>query len=389
MWLKRKSLDAYLSLADFEAAARARLPAAVYGYASGGTEDQISLRKNRDIFSRVDLIPQGFVGVAERSQVTTLWGKDYASPVGVAPMGVAAMCRYNCDLEIALAAKSRRVPYILSGASCTPLEEIQAAGADAWYQGYFPGDEAILERIIERLTRAQVQVLAVTCDTPVGANRENNQRNGFTIPFRPSWQLFWDGVRHPGWSMSVFAYTLWKSGIPKFANLGAEPGFAITDPQGQSGFRDGRDRFTWEHMRWLRARWPGKLLVKGVMSVADARKAADLGMDGVIVSNHGGRQLDGVAAPLSVLPKVVAGVPADFPVFIDGGFRRGTDVIKALALGARMVFIGRPVLYGAAVAGTAGAARVFDILWAEIDRNLALLGCNRTDALDQRFLQAD
>lgn len=379
------NLTSFLSLADFEAAARRKLPHAVYGYVVGGTEDSVSVNANRAVFDRIGFRPRGLTGVANRSQVTNLWGTDYASPIGIAPMGVTSICRYRCDAELATAARSRGLPYVLSGASNVALEDIQKNPGGAWYQGYFPGDKERLARIVERLRRANVEVLVVTSDTPVAANRENNQRNGFTIPFKPSWSLFLDGVRHPGWSYHVFLKTLRKDGIPRFLNLYEEPGPAIT-AEPEHGFRGGRDLLTWEHMSWLRDLWPGKLVVKGIMHPGDAAIAVQRGMDAVIVSNHGGRQLDGAMSALAALPAIKAAVPADFPLMIDGGFRRGTDVLKAIALGAKMVFIGRPALYGASVAGAEGAGKVLDILHQEIDRNLALLGCENINALNADYL---
>lgn len=379
------NLTSFLSLADFEAAARRRLPHAVYEYVVGGTEDGLSAKANRAVFDQLAFRPRGLAGVANRNQAVNLWGKDYASPIGIAPMGVTSICRYRCDMELATAARSRGLPYVLSGASNVALEEIQQHPGGAWYQGYFPGDKERLERIVQRLLRANIEVLVVTSDTPVAANRENNQRNGFTIPFKPSWRLFLDGVLHPTWSIDVFLKTLRKDGVPRFLNLYEEPGPEIT-VEPKQGFRGGRDLLSWDHMSWLRDRWPGKLVVKGIVHPGDAEIAVQRGMDAVIVSNHGGRQLDGAMPALAALPAIKAVVPNDFPLMVDGGFRRGTDVLKAVALGARMVFIGRPALYGASVAGADGAGKVLDILQQEIDRNLALLGCEDIKDLNADYL---
>jgi L-lactate dehydrogenase (cytochrome) len=229
--------------------------------------------------------------------------------------------------------------------------------------------------LLDRLKRVGVDVLVVTIDTPVGANRENNERAGFTIPFKLGPRLMLDGLLHPRWSLTVFARTLLTSGVPRFTNVLADSsGFRMIDePPG--GYRQGRDLLTWEHLAWIRKRWPGKLVIKGVSHPADARLAVKHGLDGLIVSNHGGRQLDGAQSSLHALPGVVAAVPSKFPVMIDGGFRRGSDVLKAVALGARLVFVGRPMLYAATVAGEEGVSRAIEILRTEIDRDLALLGC--------------
>lgn len=370
---RRARLARYLSAADFERAARRRLPRLVHAFVAGGSEDGMSLRANRADFERIALRPRGLAGVANIAQEVELWGRRYSSPIGVAPMGVTAICRKECDLELARAANAARIPFVLSGASTVPMERLQQETPGIWYQAYLPGDTERLGRILARLERAGIEVLVVTSDTPVAGNRENNERNGFSIPFRPTLRLALDGALHPRWLLDVFARTLLTTGVPRFANLYEEMGPAITQEPAQ-GFRGGRDLLTWDHMSWLRERWHGKLVVKGILHPADAQEAARRGLDAVIVSNHGGRQLDGAISPLLALEAIKQALPPDFPVLIDGGFRRGTDVLKAVALGARMVFMGRPFLYGAAVAGQAGAARVIELLRAEIHRNLALMG---------------
>lgn len=374
-----------LSIDDFRRAARRRLPRVIYEYVFHGAEDDRTLANNRHAFETLLLRPRGLVGVEERHQAVSLWGKTYPAPFGIAPMGATAVCRRQCDLLIARAAQSRGLPYIISGAACVALETIQAAIGTAWYQGYLPGDTVRLQRMVDRLRKANIDVLVVTCDTAVGANRENNERNGFKIPFRPSWRLFLDGLLHPRWSIEVFLSTLIQEGVPHFPNLMDAPGPAITAiPPGE--LRSGRALLTWEHIDWLREHWPGKLVIKGVLHPDDAQLAVHHGADGIIISNHGGRQLDGAIATLSALAAIRQAVPGDFVVMLDSGVRRGTDVLKARALGADMVFIGRPALYGASVAGEQGAGRVLDILRTEVDRDLALLGCPRIGDLNEDYL---
>jgi L-lactate dehydrogenase (cytochrome) len=367
-------LSRCLSVADFEREARRRLPQSVYEFVRGGTEDERSLRASYDAFGAVGFRPRGLRDVSKRTQAMRLWGREYASPFGIAPTGLAGIVRHECDLMLAGAANAANVPIIVSGASNVPLEKILAQSPGCWYQGYFPGDRAIIERILQRLERNDIDVVVVTIDTCIGANRENNERNHFTAPFRFSLPLLLDGIRHPAWSVDVFMRTLLSSGIPRFANMADPPGLRITE-NSPAGFRAGRDKLTWETLEWLRERWKGRLVVKGVMHPADAGLAQSIGADALIVSSHGGRQLDGAIGPLQALPAIVAQVSKSFPVMIDGGFRRGTDVLKALALGARMVFVGRATLYGAAVAAQPGVARVIEILKTEIDRNMGLLGC--------------
>lgn len=376
-----------LSVADFERAAQSVLPRAVFGYVNGGTEDCLTLEANRSAFRSVQFRPRGLVGVADRTQAVELWGRRYRHPFGIAPMGVTAMCRHRCEWDLAKAASDAEIPFVLSGLSTLAMETVRKADADFWYQGYLPGDKEVIEPLMRRLRANGVNVLVVTIDTPLGANRENNQRNGFTIPFKFSRGLLWDGIRHPRWSANVFARTLLSDReIPRFCNVVADArGYRITEePKG--GLRGGRDRLDWSHLEWMREAWPGRIVLKGVAHPGDAQMAERMGLDGLIVSNHGGRQLDGAQGSLDALSDVVAAVASTFPVMIDGGFRRGTDILKAIALGARMVFMGRPFLYGASVAGQAGVTRIIDILGAEIDRNLGLLGCRDVRELGHDFI---
>jgi len=381
-------LDALLSVADFQRAAKRRLPNVVYSYVIGGTEDEIALNASRDGIHRIRFTPRGLAGIANRSQKTTLWGRDYSSVIGVAPMGLTAICRRQCDMALAQAARSRGLPFVLSGASTVPLEDIQKQVGGIWYQGYFPGDTERLGRIIDRLKRAEIEVLVITSDTPVAANRENNERNGFMVPFRLRPKLMLDGVLHPRWSYEVFYKTLRHDGIPRFANLADQIGSPINQEPAH-GFRGGRDKLTWDHMEWIRERWEGKMVIKGILHPEDALEAVRRGMDGIIISNHGGRQLDSAVSPIGALRRIRPLVPESFVVMIDGGFRRGGDVIKAMALGADMVFMGRPVLYGATVAGDRGAGRVLDIIQTEIDRDMALMGCANIHDIDVNYVELD
>ncbi len=374
-----------LNAMEFEREARRILPHSVGGFLFGGAEDGRSLAENLAVFDRLLFRPQGLTGTSARSQSVELWGARYSSPIGIAPIGVAALACHRCDLVLAKAAAKNGIPFILSGSSNVPLEQIVEQAPDAWYQGYLPGDESRLEKLMLRLEAAQVRNLVVTIDTPVGANRETNERNGFVLPLRLTPRLALDGIMHPRWTIRVFMRTLLRDGIPRFANQSHEPGNPITADQPQ-GFRSGWDKLDWNHLRWLRDRWQGRLLIKGVLHEDDARKAVGIGLDGLVVSNHGGRQLDSAVSTLQALPEIVAAVPRSFPVLIDGGFRRGTDVMKALALGARMAFMGRPMLAGAAVAGSQGVDRVIQIFKSEIDRNQALLGCADITALNTNYL---
>ncbi len=369
-------LDRCLSVRDFEREARRIMPRCVEGYVCGGTEDGASLAESVRALGDVGFRPRGLRVVDQRNSKVELYGQTYAMPVGFAPTGFSAIVMHECDLALAQAAQHAEIPFIISGASSVPLERLQqATGKRCWYQAYLPGNTERIGRLLDRLRQAEIPVLVVTIDTCVGANRENLQRLAFTVPFKMSASVVLDGLRHPRWSLNVFMRTLLGSGVPRFSNLYEEIGPPITqDPP--NGFRGERDKLSWEHIRWIRENWPGKLVLKGVMHPDDARQACAAGADGVIVSNHGGRQLDGCISPLQALPEIVAAVPPGFPVMVDGGFRRGSDVLKAVALGARMVFTGRPQLFGAAVGGQAGIRKVAAIFRSEISTDLALLGCS-------------
>ena len=364
------SLKRILSLHDFDSAARRRLPWAVYGFVSGGAEDARSLRANRRSFEEIALRPRVLVDVSKRSQSTTLFGRRYASPIGIAPMGAAALCRVEADLVLARAACAEEVPFILSGASSVALEKVIEQAPGTWFQAYVPADRPLVERLFARLRDAGYEVFVLTVDVPVSSNREHNLRNGFALPLRPSLRLALDGLAHPRWLAGTLAVTLLRSGIPHFENVSAERGGPIIGGMPRAK----RDAMSWADIAWMRGLWKGRLVVKGILNPEDARRAADEGVDGIIVSNHGGRQLDGAAAPLRVLPEIVAAA-GDLTVMMDGGIRRGTDVLAALALGAKFVFLGRPMLFAASVAGETGVRHALRLLREEIDRDMALLGC--------------
>ncbi len=373
-----------LSLADFELAARRRLPRTIFAFLSGGAEDNASLSGNYAAFREFDLVPRVLVDVSKRAQATTLFGRSYAAPFGIAPLGLSALSAYRADVALARAAAQANIPMVLSGSSLIRLEDVAAASADAWFQAYLPGDTPRIVALVERVARAGYAVLVLTLDTAVPANRENNERAGFSAPLRPSLRLAWDGVSHPRWLAGTFLRTLLAHGMPHFENNDATRGVPIISPSVLRQFSD-RAHLNWEHFALIRRMWKGKLLVKGVLSKEDARKACDSGADGIIVSNHGGRQLDGAVAPLRVLPGIAAACPG-IPVMLDSGIRRGTDVIKALALGAKFVFLGRPFIFAAAVAGEPGVRHAIDILATEIDRDLALLGVTRLGELGAAHL---
>jgi len=378
-----RRLRRILELEDFTAAARHRLPRAVFGYVANGAEDETALHTNRSAFQDWRFITRVLVGVADRTQETRLFGRSYAAPFGIAPMGASAVVAYDGDVVLARAAAAGGVPFVLSASSITPLERVAQAAPGQWFAAYQAPDPSAIERMVDRVARAGFEVLVVTADLPVGSNRVKDRRNGFSLPIRPNLQLIGNGAIHPGWSLGTALRTLLTRGAPRLANLGPDGGPSLFS-------RDVRhigahDRLSWEHIRLMRRRWQGPLVVKGILSAEDARIARDLGVDGVVVSNHGGRQLADAATPLQVLPEIVAAA-GHLTIMIDGGFRRGGDVLTALALGAHFVFIGRPFLYAAAVAGEAGVLHAIALLSREIDIDMALLGLRGTAMVTREML---
>ena len=379
-----RNLRGFLSLEDFERAARRHLPRMLHGFISGAVETDASLRDNRDAFAEWGFVPRVLVDTSGRETVTELLGRRYAAPFGIAPMGASALSAYRGDLAFARAAAAAAIPMILSASSLIPMEEVRAEGPTAWYQAYLPGDPDRIEPLVDRVAEAGFDTFVLTVDVPVSANRENNVRNGYSLPLRPTPGLAWQGVTHPRWLFGTALRTLVNHGMPHFENMDAYRGPPVLSRDLQRAFGQ-RDGLSWEHLELIRDRWPGHLVIKGVMSPEDARIARESGADGVIVSNHGGRQLDGTASPLRVLP-AVAEEARGMAVMLDGGTRRGTDVLKALALGAHFVFVGRPFICAAAVRGEAGVRHAILLLWEEVMRDMAMLGVTDPARMGPEFL---
>ncbi len=365
-----KRLRGILALQDLEEPARRYLPRPIYGYVSGGAETNASLRENRAAYEDFAFVPRALVDVSVRSTRTTLFGRGYDAPFGFAPMGGTSMVAYQGDVVLARTAAEQNIPMIMSGASLTRLEDVRAAGRTAWFQAYLPGDTARIQALVERCLAAGFDTLVLTIDVPVNANRENNVRSGFHKPLRPTPRLAWDCVSHPRWFTGMLMRTVLKHGMPHFENMGERVPLITSKAERDRG---NRDQLSWKHVELMRSLWPGKLVLKGVLSREVARTARANGVDGIIVSNHGGRQLDHSAAPLRVLPGIKAEA-GDMTVMMDGGIRRGTDVLKALALGAQFVFVGRPVLYATAIGGAVGLRHAVKLLRDEVSRDMALLG---------------
>lgn len=374
-----------LSLHDFEAAARRILPKPLYAYVSGAVEDGQSERGNRQAYDDYGFRPKVLVDVSRRSTRCTVLGREYAAPVGVAPMGIAALTSYRGDVMLARAAAEAGVPCIMSGSSLIRLETVMDAAPGTWFQAYLPGDGAQIAALIERVAAAGVDTLVLTVDTPVAANRENNVRAGFSTPLRPGVGLAWQGVTHPRWLIGTFLRTLARHGMPHFENNYATRGAPILSGNVLRDFSD-RGHLNWQHVAAIRKTWKGRMVLKGILHPDDARAARAHGMDAVIVSNHGGRQLDGSVSPLHALPAIVDAA-GGMDVMLDSGVRRGTDALKAMALGACCVFVGRPFNYAATVAGQRGVAHAIALIVEEIRRNMGLLGIVDLREVNQSLLQ--
>ncbi|MFC4274625.1 alpha-hydroxy acid oxidase [Achromobacter aloeverae] len=362
------------NLLDFEPLARKVLPRAMFSYIQNGAEDEATLRRNRSVFDRYGFIPRMLNDVSGRAQGIELFGHKYASPFGISPVGLGAMYSFGGDVALATAAARCNVPYVLSGASLTRLETVAAAAPHAWFQAYLPGSDDEIRRLLDRAGAAGYRTLVLTVDLPVSVSPDRYVRNGFSSPLRPSVDLALQGITRPRWLVGTFLRTLLAHGMPHLENWRADRGSPVLSKNVQKDIK-ARDSLSWKHVEAARSFWRGNLVVKGILSAQDAGICRGIGVDGIIVSNHGGRQIDGAVSPLHVLRDIVDAVP-ELVVMMDSGIRRGSDVLKAIALGARCVFAGRPYNYAVAAAGQAGVVHALGLLRDEVHRNMALLGIN-------------
>ena len=380
-----RTLGAY-DIADLRELARRRLPKGVFEFMDRGNGDEVALTNNREAFERIKLVPHALVDTSGRSQEITLFGNRHRMPIAIAPTGSAGLNWFEGEIALARAAAAAGIPFTLATGSMTAMEKVaEQAGGTLWFQVYMWPDRSLSHGLIERARAAGYQALVVTVDTPVPPGREYNLRNGMTVPFRFTRRNVTDVLLHPRWLATVLARYLVTTGMPRYENYPSQVKQRITAlPMGRSMMVT--DSLTWEDLKAIRRIWPHRLIVKGILRGEDAVLAAECGADGVIVSNHGGRALDSTMAPIQVLPSVLEAAGGRLTVMVDSGFRRGADVVKALALGAAAVLIGRAPLYGTAVAGEAGAARAIEIYRDEIDRVLGLIGCPGVSALGPDYL---
>src|SRR5580693_5350993 len=389
-------LNDVVNIEDLHQQAKRRLPKIAFDFIEGGLEDERGLETNTNAFHKHRLLPRYLVDVSTRDQSKTIFGQNFSSPFGISPTGGAGLFRYHADAMLAEAARDANIPYIMSGASNDSIETCaKIAGRNHWYQLYAARKPEINADLIRRAADAGCGALVLTVDTPVGSKRERNIRNGFAnirgglfqaLSLKPA--ILMEALTHPGW---IVEYLRRGGGTPMLQNwqpyapAGSD---AETVYKYSSSLRPFNAQ-TWRDLENYRRTFPRALVVKGIMDPADALRAAEIGCDGIIVSNHGGRQLDQAPASLDVLPAIKAAVGERMTVMLDSGVRRGGDILIALCVGAQFVFFGRPTLYGAAAGGLPGVKKAVDILRSEIDLVMGQIGCPRLDQLGPDFLWRD
>ncbi len=372
---------------DLRAMAKKRLPKWLFEFVDRGTEDEVALRNNRAAFDRIKLKTRVLVNVSKRDVSTTLFGEKIDMPLGIAPTGAAGMLSYRGEIDLAMAAKKANVPFTVATNSLTSMEDIATkVGGRLWFQLYMWSDVRLSHVVVERAKNAGFEALVVTVDGPVNTNREYNTRNGFVMPFHYNRRNTLAVLARPAWFLGVIVRYVLTTGMPRRENFPDAMPERVSHVS-PSERKSKNDSLTWDDLKVLREMWPRKLLVKGILTPEDALQAVAYGADGVIVSNHGGRNFDSSMAPIEALPAIVDAVGDRTTVIVDSAFRRGSDVVKALAIGADMVMVGRPTLWGIAAGGEAGASRCLQFFREEISRTVAVLGCNKISELNRESLE--
>lgn len=378
------SLHRVRNIADLRILAKRRVPRFSFEYVDGGADDEMSMTANRRAFADLQLVPRQLAGLGSIDLSTSVLGKRSELPFAIGPTGYNGMLSKDGDLALARVARQAGIPFTQSTMSSSSIEQVSAAlsGGRHWFQLYMLNDIAITKRLVERAVAANCEALVLTTDAIAVGNREGDKHN-FVGPGQLSWRSKFNVAMHPGWMLDVLV----PNGPPSFGNL------QEFLPKGQCSPIDGArfisaqmDRsISWKSVEWLRSVWPGKLIVKGLLRHQDVAAAAERGVDAVVVSNHGGRQLDGAPSPIHLLPAVAA-LQGRCEILVDSGFRRGSDVFKAVALGATMALCGRAILFGLAAGGEAGALKAVEILRSELERTMILAGYGRICDVDGSML---
>jgi L-lactate dehydrogenase (cytochrome) len=383
--LRKRRLAGSATVEDLRRVARRRLPRGVFDYIDGGAEDELTMSANSAAYRKLTFSPRVLRDVSEVDVTSTLLGRKLAYPLVLAPTGFTRIAHPDGELAVARAARRAGLPYTLSTLGTRSIEEVADVGSDRlWFQVYTWRDRDLVADLIKRAANSGYEALCLTVDTAVLGRRERDVRRGFTLPPKIGLSTILDGIVHPGWSWGF---------------LTSEP-IVFANVAGNTSVGDGTDAISlaeyvgsqfdpalsWDDVDWIRDRWDRPLVLKGIQSVEDARIAADRGVDAIAISNHGGRQLDSGPAPLDLLPSIVDAVGGRTEIICDGGVRRGSDIVKAIALGANAVMAGRPYLYGLGAAGEAGVDQVLANFASETRRTMALIGCTSIDSLSREYL---
>ncbi len=379
---QRARLARAASVDDLRDRARRRLPRSVFDYIEGAAADEVTAARNQAAFDAIHWRPRALAGIDDVELATTVLGERVAVPILAAPTGATAVIHHRGEPGIARAVHAAGSVYVLSAVASYPLEEaLRIAPGPTWFQLYVWQDRGFVDELLARASAAGIRTLVLTVDVPVMGDRDRDRRHGFVLPPRISARMLADGLRHPRWSARLLQRPRLEAGNTLVPPGPARPGGRTTIVDGPFDPAVG-----WDDLAWLRQRWSGPIVVKGLLRPEDARRAVDAGADAVVVSNHGGRQLDLTPATLDALPRIVDAVGDRAEVYLDGGVRRGAHVAAAIALGARACLVGRPLAYGLGAAGPAGAAHAMALLTAELRTTLMLLGCASVDDLGPHLL---
>ena len=371
-------------ISDLRSAAKRRLPKSIFDFLDGGADDEISMQTNRSSFGQYHLIPDVLTDVSNIDMSTTVMGQDVSLPFILSPTGMSRLFHHDGERAVAKAAAKAGLIYSLSSNSSVSIEEIgNLTTGPKWFQIYVWKDRSLVRDFISRARNANFQALCLTVDVQVYGNRQRDLYNNMVTPIKLTPKLALDLVRHPNW-----LYHVLSKGQPNLANLPSELGAAIKRVGSRAKYINSQfDRsVTWKDAEWMIQEWGGPFAIKGILNAQDAVHAIKIGATGIIVSNHGGRQLDHAASPMNVLPEIVDAVAGRADIIIDGGVRRGTDIIKAVALGAKSCMGGRPYLYGLSAGGENGVSRAMHIISTELERDMSLLGVDRINSIGPRHV---